>query len=135
MGCDIHIVMERRKKDGGEWIGAWCSDFIPGGRPKFAMRDYGLFQRFGVRGYREDIKAIYPRNLPEDVSRLAWTQYMRCPTDYHSASHCTLQEFADAWMAENPEDSKVRADFALYDLFGVFGDEPFDYRLVFWFDN
>jgi len=136
MGCDIHMVMERRKQNEAEWVGAWSSDAMPGGRPGFARRDYGLFQRFGVRGYRDDCKIVYPRNIPEDVSRLAWSEYMRCPTDYHSASHCTPTEFAEAWLAENPDDNGVRAEFALYDMFGIeSGEERYEYRLVFWFDN
>ncbi len=135
MGCDIHIVMERRLPS-FEWVGLWSSDEPPGGRPKFAQRDYGLFQRFGVRGHRVG-GVIYPRNVPIDVSRLAWLQYMRSPTDHHSASHCTPQEFADAWLAENPDQNIVRPDHALYDLFGLDTSYPEDaeYRLVFWFDN
>jgi len=139
MGCDIHIVLERRKRDSGEWIGQWCSDNLPDrwGRPKCARRDYGLFSRFGVRGPRDDGNAIYPRNIPEDVSRLAWSLYMLSPTDHHSASYCSLEEFIEAWRAENPNDAEVRKDWAHYDLFGVDLDWPenAEYRLVFWFDN
>ena len=137
MGCDIHIVAERRKAKSAEWIGIWTTDTMPGkARPLFAQRDYGLFQRFGVRGRSESGKVIYPRNIPEDVSRLAWTQYMRCPEDHHSASHCTPQEFADAWLAENPNAEGIRADHAVYDLLGIDSyPDGFEYRLVFWFDN
>jgi hypothetical protein len=137
MGCDIHIVLERRKAGSQEWVGVWASDRLPGksGRPHFAQRDYGLFSRFGVRGHRDDGKVIYPRNIPEDVSRLAWAEYMRAPTDYHSPSHLTPQEFADAWLAENPNNTEVRPEFVLWDLLNLDTDYEGDHRLVIWFDN
>lgn len=137
MGCDIHIVLERRKRGSLEWIGVWASDEVPiKGRSKIAKRNYGLFSRFGVRGQREDYReVIYPRNIPEDVSRLAWTQYMRSPTDYHSASYATPEEFVAAWVKENPNDPDVRPEHALYDLLQLDTDYDGEHRLVFWFDN
>lgn len=136
MGCDIHIVLERKQVD-TEWYGVWSSDIGPGRRAKIAQRDYGFFARFGVRGRPEDgSSVIYPRNLPRDVSRLSWLQYMRCPTDYHSASHATLAEFCGAWASENPNDPDVRQDHAIYDLLGIGGEEDEgEHRVVFWFDN
>ena len=137
MGCDIHMVLEGKFPGDSDWVGIVAYDRLPGSRLKFSQRDYGLFQRFGVRGYREDVATIYPRNLPRDVSPLAWRMYMLCPTDYHSASHCTLREFADAWRAENPDDATVRSEHVIYDLFGLWEGEEGEpeYRLVFWFDN
>lgn len=134
MGCDIHIVMERR--EGSEWVGIWSSDVGPrkDGRALIARRDYGFFSRFAVRGSTGDV--IYPRNIPKDVSRLAWLQYMKAPTDNHSASHASIEEFCDAWMAANSEHPGVRPEFAPYDLLGLFGDEDEgEHRVVFWFDN
>ena len=98
------------------------------------MRDYEFFSRFGVRG--SDEKTIYPRNLPKNVSRLAWFQYMRCPTDYHSASHATPDEFIAAWRSANPDNEVIRKGHELYDLLGLWMDEDDPpHRLVFWFDN
>ena len=137
MGCDIHMVLEAKFPGDNDWVGMVAYDHLPGQRPKISDRDYGVFQRFGVRGRTEGAKVIYPRNLPRDVSSLAWKMYMCCPEDYHSVSHCTLREFADAWLAENPNDETVRAEHAIWDLFGVSdvdADAP-EYRLVFWFDN
>ena len=135
MGCDIHIVMECKWDGDSSWTGAWSSDCMAGGRPLAASRDYGLFSRFGVRG-PSDKPTIYPRNIPRDVSDLAWKLYMDAPTDHHSASHCSLEEFCSAYLGENPESKTVRKEFAAYDLFGVFsGDDRRQYRLVFWFDN
>lgn len=138
MGCDIHIVLERRKAGNAEWIGVWASDHLPGkqGRPRFAQRDYGFFSRFGVRrSYEETRPVIYPRNIPEDVSRLAWTEYMSAPTDHHSASYATPQEFVGMWLAENQDSEDVRPEHALWDLLRLDTGFGCEHRLVFWFDN
>lgn len=144
MGCDIHIVLERRDP-GSEWIGLWCSDTFPGGRPKIAQRDYAFFGEVAqVRCRSETGK--YPRNIPRDVSRLAWMEYMDAPTDHHSASHMTISEFTDAWFRANEKHPAVIADknlprreFAAYDLLGLsaYGDPDCksEFRVVFWFDN
>jgi hypothetical protein len=132
MGCDIHIVLERRKTDKpcAKWIGVTATDHHPGPRIPVAQRDYDFFAEVAnVRGKGTH----YPRNLPEDVSELAWEQYMRSPRDHHSPSHMPLDEFCAAYAKVNP--TKVRAEFAGSDLFGVYGDDGFDYRVVFWFDN
>lgn len=137
MGCDIHIVLERRKAGSGEWVGLWCSDTIPlSRRISVAQRDYEFFaQVAGVRGSKPT--TVWPRNLPEDVSRLAWTQYMLSPTDYHHPSHLTPAEFAAAWRRANPDNSAIRKDFELWDLLHIESGWPegADYRVVFWFDN
>jgi hypothetical protein len=137
MGCDIHIVLERRKTTGGKWIGVYLMDDFPGGRPVIARRDYGFFSRVaGVRGHTSE--TLFPKNIPEDVSELAWQQYMTAPTDHHSASYMPASQFANAWIAENPPgpESKIRAEWAVYDLLGVDATEgDFEYRVVFWFDN
>lgn len=138
MGCDIHMVLERRLPD-REWIGLWSSDAFPlgGGRPLVARRDYEFFAEVaGVRGNTRT--SLYPKNLPEDVSRLSWVQYMRSPTDHHSVSHLSADDFVAAYKRANPEGRHgYRPEFALYDLLGVDPDWPenADYRVVFWFDN
>lgn len=141
MGCDIHIVLER-KLPNREWIGLWTSDEFPpngvgrGNRPMIAQRDYGFFAEVAaVRGRSDTSK--YPQNIPEDVSRLAWAQYMQAPTDHHSASHLSAEEFVAAYLRVNPESDRHRPAHALYDLLGIDADYPegAEYRVVFWFDN
>lgn len=137
MGCDIHIVLEQKLPD-SEWVGIWCSDVGPrkDGRALIAQRDYAFFGEVAhVRA--ETRTGAYPRNLPRDVSRLAWLRYMRSPTDYHNPSHMTLGEFTDAWFRANPNTQTIRREFAVWDLLGVDideGDEAQN-RVVFWFDN
>jgi hypothetical protein len=133
MGCDIHLVLERRLP-GKDWIGLFASDRVPGRRVEVARRDYDFFAEIAsVRGNSKSNR--YPRNVPEDISALAWAEYMRSPTDHHSASHCPLDEFCDVYLTVNP--IAGRRDFAAYDLFGVDSEWPAaaEYRVVFWFDN
>lgn len=137
MGCDIHMVLERRLPE-REWIGLWSSDEFPGrDRPMIARRDYDFFAEVaGVRGHGSS--SSYPRNLPEDVSRLSWVQYMRAPTDHHSVSHLSAADFVATYKRVNPEGRHgYRPEFALYDLLGIDAEWPegAEYRVVFWFDN
>jgi hypothetical protein len=136
MGCDIHIVLERKRKRDTDWTGIWTDHCGPESyKALVARRNYGVFAELAhVRGRSET--GAYPHNLPEDVSRLAWQEYMRAPTDHHSPSHMTLQEFTERWLRVMGEDSGVRPEFATWDLFGVSGDEEdAEFRVVFWFDN
>lgn len=145
MGCDIHIVLERRKKGRDKWIGVYSTDeAYPIIRKNMiaARRDYAFFGEVAaVRSRPETGSPLYPRNLPEDMSDLTREQYWRAPRDYHSASYATPTEFAERWLkanAEKPEhfrQKEVSPDHALYDLLGIDSDSDADYRVVFWFDN
>lgn len=128
MGCDIHTVIE--EKVDGKWIGVAASDRMKV-RPIYAQRDYSFFGSIAnVRGHGPN----YPQNLPRDVSDLAWHLYMRCPTDYHSASHMSLEKFCAIHHKERPKES--REEFCVEDLTGIDRDEGIgDHRIVFWFDN
>ena len=140
MGCDIHMVLEQRLP-GHEWVGLWHSDYIPGvrGRPPIAQRDYGFFVEVAqVRGH--SATGLYPRNLPVDVSRLAWLHYMCAPTDHHTPSYASLTEFLEAYARSTKHFAPGRADyrpeFAASDLLGIDPEWPeAEYRVVFWFDN
>lgn len=142
MGCDIHIVVERKIAD-GEWIGIWCSHTSPNiGYNRPNRRNYQFFAEVaGVRGRPEKNKKSRPRFIPKDISALAWEELMACPTDYHSHSHMSLKEFCEHWVTANPEKegygSEIRKDHVEYDLFGIDYDWPENaqYRVVFWFDN
>ena len=148
MGCDIHIVVERRRKGRPNWVGIYSSDAAyPIIRKNMlaARRDYAFFACVaGVRGEAPDgVKKLYQRNLPEDMSELTREQFWRCPTDYHSASYATPQEFCQQWIAANGtreehfRSKEVRPDYAVYDLLGIDStdDDGDEFRVVFWFDN
>lgn len=138
MGCDIHIVVERRMKGRSKWTGLYSTDVAyPIIRRKMvaAQRDYGFFAEVAcVRGRTDTSK--YPRNLPEDMSDLSREQFWTAPTDYHSPSHMTPKEFVEAWLrADAGRNKDVRPDYAMYDLLGIESDDDHEYRVVFWFDN
>jgi hypothetical protein len=131
MGCDIHLVVERRRKPTEKWVGIFSSDHSVGVRPKIAQRDYDFFAEVAnVRGSGPN----YPRNVPEDISVLAWQGYMSSPTDHHSASHMSASEFCQIYLKVNPDAGL--AEQAAYDLLGIWGDDgEAEHRVVFWFDN
>lgn len=150
MGCDIHIVLERRSKDdgdavnqwkeaifGAQWVGVYCTDDLPYPvRPKIADRNYSFFREIAnVRG-----KGTYmPRGLPQDISLLTRQTFDRCPNDYHSASHMTVPEFTNVWLkvyGQKYGDDNTREKVSVYDLVGpVEENGKYEYRVVFWFDN
>ena len=137
MGCDIHIVLERRREGSNRWIGEFTSDNWVIGRNLYArQRDYGFFGRLaGVRSSPQGGPRHYPKNLPRDVSELAWDSYIQYPTDHHSVSHLSIEDFCAAFLAENPNHKHVREDSIMGDLLGVYKDSNCEYRVVFWFDN
>lgn len=127
MGCDIHTVIE--EKVGDRWVGVAASDCMKR-RPYYAERDYSFFGQ--IANVREH-GLHYPKNLPRDVSELAWHLYMRCPTDHHSASHMPLEQFCLIHNEQNPKLSRL--EYAVEDLTGLYDENGEEYRVVFWFDN
>jgi hypothetical protein len=137
MGCDIHFVIERRRPAvaGDKWLGIYASDRNIGDRPTIARRNYDFFTEVAaVRG--QSPTQQYPQNIPEDVSNLAWQEYMAAPTDHHSASHMSAADFVSAYRRAEPLKDESRAPYDTYDLLGVDDFEgEYEFRVVFWFDN
>ncbi|GJM01925.1 MAG: hypothetical protein DHS20C08_04260 [Rhodomicrobium sp.] len=138
MGCDIHIVLEKKVHE-TEWLGLYCTDDLPSRRPVFAQRNYDFFAALAnVRGRGDN----YPRGLPSDISRLAWLKFSECPTDNHSSSNMALSEFIEIWKTsifeKEPfysDELGIRANYIEYDLFQLHAEPDDQYRVVFWFDN
>ncbi|MBM1817141.1 hypothetical protein [Pseudosulfitobacter pseudonitzschiae] len=127
MGCDIHVVIEEKVNCG--WLGVAATDMMEV-RPAYAQRDYDFFGAIAnVRGSGPN----YPKNVPRDVSDLAWHLYMRHPTDHHSPSYMDLDDFCSIHNRLRPQDS--RSEYSVEDLTGIDCDEGRKYRVVFWFDN
>lgn len=135
MGCDIHMVLERRKKGATKWIGVYVTDALPGDRIKIASRDYHFFAEVAsVRGTTS--LGNYAHFLPEDVSDLAWQQFQESPTDYHHASHLTVPKFLEAYRKSRPPKDDEQPEFDAYRLLGIDAwPEDYEFRVVFWFDN
>lgn len=153
MGCDIHLVLERRHRD--KWIAV--DTFTGHHRARWALkkgeynwspplasdRNYDRFAKLaGVRGDGPE-----PRGVPPDASET--TQYMveRWGEDGHSHSWLPLAEAVKIWAEtefgdSEPTDSmgKHNRQYPTSYFFGVdipegSGESIDDYRLVFWFDN
>ena len=126
MGCDIHMIVEKRTDNG--WFGIFTPTWKAG---KACERSYVAFARLaGVRGAGPE-----PRGIPEDVSQLSQFWIDDWDTDGHHHSWIALDE-AVALFKEIKTDEKFLDD---YSLFGVetetLGGHPSDYRLIYWIDN
>jgi hypothetical protein len=157
MGCDIHIVIERKWED--RWVGVQMATGIPtkgyGDEgwdyhlPAVGQRDYAFFARLaGVRGDGPE-----PNGLPDDMSDLAMMATEGWNGDGHSHGHLPLHEFAMRWCAGNEKfmvemaAERLQGDDRLYSRLlhkasaGAcsydpdYGPLPDEFRVIFWFDN
>jgi len=152
MGCDIHMVVERK------WGGVWCGVGAVVARtppleqlasshewyawPAAKNRNYELFSKLaGVRGPGPE-----PRGLPDDVSYLALAELEVWGEDAHSQSWGLLTEVLPIFKEELVGElvlarfkDRTLSDQAFAEaIFEVPIDHDEDlhnYRLVYWFDN
>lgn len=115
MGCDIHIVLERKVKD--QWVGLHNYNapepealdvFVIEGKGKPPMRSWIRFKimernyrLFGeLAGVRTDgTLGNEPRGLPSDASQLTTAMSDEWGADGHSHSYLSLPEFIAAYAA------------------------------------
>lgn len=163
MGCDIHIVLERKNTDTGEWVGvrdyrgfsAKLLDIERGeGTYEYAwftlcLRDYSFFNDLcGVRGSGSSF-GFYARGLPEDASALSLMRLSADDPDLHSHSWLDMKQLSGPLAANKAPEGDVptlvmeRMGNSGYNL-GLLrewvDDEIEDgtideWRLVFAFDN
>lgn len=159
MGCDIHFYVERRTKDGWEyveppkgfdvehekWLGYAKAHGYAHGPPSFySDRNYRLFGILaGVRDPTVDPIAP-PREVPDDMS--ITVRKAHDPRYHHSHSWLTLAEIlGHDWEQRPPCRYDPEVDESLAEQVGDFytktlpalkklGD-PADVRVVFWFDS
>lgn len=133
MGCDIHLVLERKTGDG--WLGIHNFPYYDTREgsdwPLARERNYDRFAALaGVRGEGPE-----PKGIPQDASPLARYESEEWGDDGHSHSWLPVDEAAKIFLATErlPNDwcKQYPADF----FFGVNDDHPGEYRIVFWFDN
>ena len=162
MGCDIHMVLEKKDKDRDRWVGIHNYPHInihayTGGIPDQIMgkawprilgRNYDLFAKLaGVRGDGPD-----PLGVPEDVSDLAAMEIAGWSGDGHSHSYLSLAEFTRRYSTTDGAISDAAIDrlqgnkgrknretfctggYNFHDYVESFNAEQ-DARIVFWFDN
>lgn len=133
MGCDIHMVLERKVND--KWLG--LHDF-PYGSGGWKARDRN-YQRFNaIAGVRGD-GPMLPRGLPSDISDLGKFIVDDYGSDGHSHTYLSLREalpifLATEYWAPNNEREHAEKYTASY-FFDVEEDEVDEHRLIIYFDN
>lgn len=110
MGCDIHLVLERRAVVNGEekWVGVnafeHISDMVRCGAAvertyhgwNVRARNYDVFAMLAnVRGHTADEHE--PRGAPYDMSDLARACITDWDSDGHSHSWLTAREYVSRW--------------------------------------
>lgn len=141
MGCDIHLVVERRVEQ--RWVAVRIMRSISTAAPinygmNFATpaskeRNYDRFAALaGVRG-----PGPAPRGLPDDVSETS--RFLFELLDRHTPSWLPLSEAAEIFAAtERHELNDFDRKYSMYHYFNIEPetDGPAeDHRLVFWFDS
>jgi hypothetical protein len=146
MGCDIHLVLEKRIEE-GRWVAV---DTFNGHHPAHREKGRSInwsspaarsrnYRRFAkLAGVRGDGPA--PRGLPDDLSQTARFLSDDYGVDGHSHSWLAISDAipifdeTEYWLDSETPDTFARkfpADF----FFGIESEHIDSYRLVFWFDN
>jgi hypothetical protein len=163
MGCDIHMVLE--KKHNGKWVGLHTYEsFGPQGVNAYGKdyasteiqcisykareRHYALFANLaGVRG--ESDFGNEPRGIPEDASDLTRMLDDDWGSDGHSHSWMSVKEFLSVYgytlhkNTDRHKEEAVKAVAGETPYLGYFSevtcrddpDEIDQLRIVFFFDN
>lgn len=94
MGCDIHLFIEHKRNEIGQW---WVF-----GRKINPGRDYAIFANLcGVRQWTNDIKPISePRGIPEDAGWEVIEEYTLWIDDESNCDcgHYCSKEESESWL-------------------------------------
>jgi len=109
MGCDIHVLLERKRHINGEekWVNIdyWKKNHYDGGFSRLDFYDgrcYDLFALLADVRNRGTVEPIAERRgIPSDASVTTLEEYSYWDLDAHSASHYTLKELMD-YHKKNP---------------------------------
>ncbi|MEC9268511.1 MAG: hypothetical protein VX464_20800 [Pseudomonadota bacterium] len=141
MGCDIHLVMERKVGDAWVAVDTFRSYHEQPGHtedasrrrvwPAATSRNYRRFAALaGVRGPGPD-----PRGVPEDMSETARFLVEDWAEDGHSHTWLPVDEaakvFRDTEYGELDEWARNYPASFYFDM----DEKPEDHRLIIWFDN
>ena len=152
MGCDIHLVLEKKDTNTGRWVGLhdFSRDILDATSAKRLSINFPArhrnYERFaalaGVRGEGPE-----PKGLPEDASDLT-RMVLDNDSDLHSHTWYSLKEAVEIFDRTDgsPIAQKVAAKLTgetligpLHRYFGIEVDSQFDkienYRLCIAFDN
>lgn len=104
MGCDIHIIAQRRNGDAWEDV---TGKFTDGPAP-FDWRSYGMFGFLaGVRNYSAVPPISEPRGIPDDYDRGRIDEFDGCSLGDHSFSWLTVAELLAFNYDQPMEDRRV----------------------------
>lgn len=156
MGCDIHIILEKKYEH--KWVGIYATDLTPRlWGFLITDRDYYLFAK--IADVRNKLKRLcpaplLPRGFPSDMSDLsniAITSYDGGYDNYvcHDATHLTVDEFCDAFLEVNRNHGETRmamledkypsivsqTEYELFHICKDSGEDKKDYRVIIYFDN
>lgn len=145
MGCDIHFVIEKKRRD-KKWEGVHNGDHAPCiGSCWVSMRglnerNYKFFASLaGVRGEGPD-----PKGLPDGVSDMAKSEYNDWSLYVHSVSWDTWKDFIDKHHRAQSDENLIEDAKRLVTEQELSAEEnskrygcydPSEYRVVYWFDN
>lgn len=139
MGCDIHLVLERKLAEEAGWVAVDLFGYSrdTSGRTCFPAARSRNYRRFaalaGVRGDGPE-----PRGFPEDASQSAKYLFDDWGADAHSPSWLEIDEATRVFLATEYEPFKadsIEAKWPMSHYFNTEADNPDNYRIVFWFDN
>jgi hypothetical protein len=142
VGCDIHMVLERRDHEKNRWVGI---DTFLGGKAGsydapycFARATSRNYRRFAqLAGVRGDGPA--PLGLPADISETTDWMVRDWGADGHSHSWLPAADAAriffetEWWKDKEPNAFQKKWPESFY--FGIESEHLGDFRLIFWFDN
>jgi hypothetical protein len=114
MGCDIHVMAQRKGAFGWEGIEA---EFTEGPEP-FYWRNYGMFAFLaGVRNYSAIAPISGPRGLPDDAGDYDWL-------GDHSFSWLSVEELASFNYDASMEDRRYMGQTGPNSFSGALTAEP-----------
>lgn len=99
MGCDIHYVIERKRKGDEKWLGIYATDFNQSPPHEWSIplpknRNYMFFGEIAnVRSTSSKGDAADPKGIPDDASDLSLQQIEAWDSDGHSHSYLSAEEF------------------------------------------
>lgn len=106
MGCDIHIIAQKRNEQ-GQWV-AVSGKFSP-----FDWRSYGMYGWLaGVRNYSDVTPISEPRGLPDDFSLVKWEAETNDWLGDHSYSWLSVEELLAVDYDQMIEDRRVSRQIA-----------------------
>ena len=130
MGCDIHMMIERKKKNRKTWVHETGMEYKP--------RNYNMFALLaGVRSC-DGTQAVFPEaGIAPDASSRFKEYCESCVNDGHSHSFLSCQQYEHVmknYEAKYPGNHAYEYQETLWRMRGIVADGH-QARVCFFFDN